>query len=110
MLSFQLLFEWLLKYSNMLNQFFQPKNLEDKARFFAALGDPTTLKIIKTLFKNNMICVSDISKKTGNSVSAVSHQLAKLRSLGFVESKRDGKLICYSLKNNDKLKLLKQVL
>lgn len=94
----------------MLTQIFQARNLEDRARFFAALGDPTTLKIIKTLFANNMICVSDISKKTGNSVSAVSHQLRKLRDLGLVASKRDGKMICYFLAEGNKLKLLKQII
>lgn len=93
-----------------MTQIFKPEDLKDKARFFACLGDPTTLKIIQTLFKNQMICVSDISKKTQKSVSAVSHQLAKLRGLGLVESKRDGKLICYFLRDGDKLKLLKQIL
>lgn len=94
----------------IIPQIFPGKNLEEHARFFSALGDPTTLKILKVLFQNQMICVSDISKKTGNSLSAVSHQLAKLRNLGLVKSQRDGKMICYFLVKNNKLSLIKQII
>lgn len=94
----------------ILSQFLILQNLEGKARFFSTLGDPTTLKIVKTLLNNNMICVSDIGAKTGNSISAVSHQLRKLRDFGLVKVKREGKMRCYILADNNKVKFLRQIL
>lgn len=97
-------------FKDMFHQILQTKNFDEKARLLASLGDPTTLRIINTLITNKMICVSDIASKIGTSVSAVSHQLRKLRDLGLVRSERKGKMICYFLKDNNKLKFLRQVI
>lgn len=94
----------------MFLQFATANSLEEKARLFAALGDPTTLKILQILIKNQMICVSDIAAKTENSISCVSHQLRKLRDLGLVKSERKGREICYFLSDRKEFSLLQKIL
>ena len=43
------------------------------------------------------MCVCDISALLGMSVSAVSHQLKNLRDSNLVKTRRDGKIVYYSL-------------
>jgi ArsR family transcriptional regulator len=66
------------------------------SRIFAALGDPTRLKILAALASCEL-CVCDLAATVGQTESAVSHQLRHLRSLDLVRSRRDGRLVYYSL-------------
>ena len=66
------------------------------ADFFDALSDVTRLKIISALTVSPM-CVSDISALTSINQTTVSHQLRILRSSRIVESRRQGKVIFYSV-------------
>jgi len=66
------------------------------AEVFAALGDPTRLKIIAALAQNEL-CVCDLAASIATSESAVSHQLRGLRSLGLVRGRREGRLVYYAL-------------
>ncbi len=66
------------------------------ADVFAALGNPTRLKILAAL-AGRELCVCDLAATVGQSESAVSHQLRLLRSLGLVRSRRDGRLVYYAL-------------
>ncbi len=70
------------------------------ADFFKAFGDGTRLKIICVLDKVNELCVCDIANAIGMTKSAVSHQLKYLRKLRFVKSRKDGKVVYYSLADN----------
>jgi DNA-binding transcriptional ArsR family regulator len=76
---------------------------EEKVRkvavLFAALSDPTRLKILLALSKGEL-CVCDISHVLSLSVSAVSHQLRLLRNLNFVSYRTDGKMAYYSLRSD----------
>jgi DNA-binding transcriptional ArsR family regulator len=45
------------------------------------------------------LCVCDLSWIAGRSQNLVSHHLRTLRNLGMVRSRRDGKLVMYSLTN-----------
>lgn len=64
---------------------------------FRTLSDRTRLTIFKILLRNKEICVSDITKYSSVSLSAVSHQLKKLELQGFVKTHRKGQTICYYL-------------
>lgn len=70
--------------------------LFDLADFYKIFGDTTRVKILYALDKSEL-CVCDISLLLGMSVSAVSHQLKTLRDSNLVKTKREGKVIYYSL-------------
>lgn len=64
--------------------------------FFKIFGDTTRVKIMCSLDKSEM-CVGDISVLLDMTVSAVSHQLKILREASLVKTKRQGKIVFYSL-------------
>jgi DNA-binding transcriptional ArsR family regulator len=64
-----------------------------------ALSDPTRLTLAEALREGEELCVCDLSWIVGRSQNLVSHHLRTLRSLGMVRSRRDGKLVMYSLTN-----------
>jgi ArsR family transcriptional regulator len=66
------------------------------ANLFAALGDPTRLRIVAAL-AGGELCVCDLAATVGQTESAVSHHLRLLRSLGLVRPRRDGRLVYYTL-------------
>ncbi len=66
----------------------------DRAR---ALSDPTRLTLAGALREGEELCVCDLSWIAGRSQNLVSHHLRTLRSLGMVRSRRDGKMVMYSL-------------
>ena len=78
--------------------------INDMGDFFKALSDPTRLKIVLTI-SNGEICVNDIAAKIGMTKSAVSHQLAYLKNLRLIKSRKDGKEVYYSL-DDDHVNLL----
>ena len=70
--------------------------LEGMEAFFKVLGDSTRLRILHALLAGEL-CVGDLSETLGMSLSAVSHQLAVLKTARLVRHRRDGKVIYYSL-------------
>jgi ArsR family transcriptional regulator len=74
----------------------RPELVGDLAALFAALGDPTRLRIVAALAAAEL-CVCDLAATLGLSESAVSHQLRHLRQLGLVRSRREGRLVYYAL-------------
>ncbi len=65
----------------------------DRAR---ALSDPTRLTLASAL-REGELCVCDLSWIAERKQALVSHHLRTLRSEGLVTSRRDGKLVMYSL-------------
>ena len=72
------------------------KELENLGEFFKVLTDPTRLKILYALGAGEL-CVFDLSVSAGASVSSVSHHLAALKRVRLVKSRREGRIIYYSL-------------
>ncbi len=72
---------------------------------YKVLGDPNRLKIVMAL-KNVEMCVCDLAAFTGLTDSAVSHQLRRLKDLALVKSRRDGRIIYYSLDDEHVKRLL----
>jgi DNA-binding transcriptional ArsR family regulator len=62
-----------------------------------ALSDPTRLTLAEALGKGGELCVCDLSWIVGRSQNLVSHHLRALRSRGLVRSRKDGKMVMYSL-------------
>ncbi len=74
------------------------------AETFQVLGDPTRVRIVHALSLSEL-CTSDLATIVGMSESAVSHQLRTLRQLHVVRSRREGKLVYYTL-NDDHIRSL----
>lgn len=80
------------------------EKINDMTDFFKALSDLTRIKILLVI-SNGEICVNDIASKIDMTKSAVSHQLAYLKKLRLIKSRRDGKEVYYSL-DDDHVNLL----
>lgn len=76
--------------------------------FFETVSHKLRLDIVE-LLKNESLSVSGIVKKLGEEQSKVSHNLKKLKDCHFVESRRQGKSMVYSLNKNTILPLLNLV-
>jgi len=74
-----------------------PLQLENGARQAKALSDPTRLSLATVLAAGGELCVCDISWVLGRAENLVSHHLRVLRTEGLVVSRRDGKMVIYSL-------------
>ena len=62
-----------------------------------ALSDQTRLMLAAALREGEELCVCDLAWISERSQGLVSHHLRVLRSYGLVRSRRDGKLVMYSL-------------
>ncbi len=72
------------------------ETVADISDFFRIFGDSTRIKILWALDKSEL-CVCDIAALISMTKSAVSHQLKVLRDARLVKSRREGKVIFYSL-------------
>ena len=62
-----------------------------------ALGDRVRLTTALALRDGGELCVCDLSWIVERSQALVSHHMRTLRSAGLVRSRRDGKMVMYSL-------------
>ena len=74
----------------------QLRRMEELAELFSALGDPTRVKIVYALSREEM-CVCDLAALVGLSPQAVSYHLRLLRALRLVRYRRQGRRVFYSL-------------
>ena len=70
---------------------------QDAAERARALSDPTRLTLAAALREGGELCVCDLAWISGRAQNLVSHHLRMLRSQRLVSSRRDGKLVMYSL-------------
>jgi len=82
-----------------------PIHLYDLADLFKLFGDSTRLGILWALSESEM-CVCDLCALLKMKQPAVSHQLKNLKQTRVVKSRRDGKVIYYSLDDDHIRKLL----
>ena len=66
------------------------------SEFFRVFGDPTRIKILYLLSREDL-CVHDITSLLEMNQSAISHQLRILKQARLVRYRRKGRSICYSL-------------
>jgi ArsR family transcriptional regulator len=82
--------------------------LDAMEQFFKVLGDSTRLRILHALLAGEL-CVCDLGETLSMSVSAVSHQLAVLKTARLVRNRRDGKVVYYSLSDDHVTSLLESM-
>jgi DNA-binding transcriptional ArsR family regulator len=62
-----------------------------------ALGDPTRLGLAASLRDGGELCVCDLAWISGRAQNLVSHHLRALKREGLATSRREGKIVFYSL-------------
>jgi DNA-binding transcriptional ArsR family regulator len=81
------------------------RELSAAAAIFKALSDETRLKIAYSLCVEEQMCVCDAAAIIGSSTATASHHLRLLKQLGLAKSRKEGKLVFYSL-DDDHVKQL----
>lgn len=77
-----------------------PEHFQLVAEDFKLLGDMSRVRIFWLLCHCEE-CVTNISEIVGMSNPAVAHHLKQLKLGGLIESRRDGKEVCYKAKNSN---------
>lgn len=85
------------------------QNILDASEIFKILSDPTRLKIVMALTKEEL-CVRDIAALLNLTESAISHQLRLLKNSRIVKHRRDGKMAYYTLDDEHVENLIKSAL
>jgi len=75
------------------------EKIKDTVQLFKIFSDETRLKILQLLIEKEH-CVQDIYEQLHMSQSSISHQLKLLRDRNLVKTRREGKHIIYSLKDD----------
>lgn len=75
------------------------------ASFYKIFADSTRVRILCALDRAEL-CVCDISSLLGMTISAVSHQLKLLRESDLVKTRREGKVVYYSLSDEHVQKII----
>jgi DNA-binding transcriptional ArsR family regulator len=73
------------------------QELREAAERASGLADPTRLSLAAALSEAEELCVCDLAWIAGRPQNLVSHHLRTLRSQGLASSRRDGKMVMYSL-------------
>jgi DNA-binding transcriptional ArsR family regulator len=69
--------------------------LEEAARWFSLLGDPTRLRLLRALEESGELSVGELAQLTGVSRVNVSQHLARLAAGGLVARRRRGTSVIY---------------
>jgi len=80
--------------------------LEAAASKLRAMAHPMRIAIIELLSNNKKLSVTEIYESLRIEQAAASHHLNILKGKGILSSRRDGKQIHYSLKNNTLLEII----
>jgi DNA-binding transcriptional ArsR family regulator len=78
----------------------QLEKLEIAASMLRAMAHPMRIAIVDLLTVNKRLTVTEIYERLGIEQASASHHLNILKNKGLLESKREGKMIFYSLKHN----------
>lgn len=74
-----------------------PGAAESAAARAKALGDPTRLTVALALREGEELCVCDLAWIAGRADNLVGHHLRVLRAAGLARSRREGKIVFYTL-------------
>ena len=71
--------------------------VEEVARRFALLSDPTRLRILGVLLEHDNITVTELAGAVGEAAPNVSQHLSRLLAADVVGRRRDGRTVRYSV-------------
>ena len=72
--------------------------MEEFLKIISALKDETRIKILKFLIIHKELCVCELEASFNMLQSRLSRHLKILKEAGFLNSRRDGKKVLYSVK------------
>jgi DNA-binding transcriptional ArsR family regulator len=78
----------------------QIDKLEIAASMLRAMAHPMRIAIVELLTNSKRLTVTEIYERLKIEQASASHHLNILKSKGLLDSKREGKMIFYSLKHN----------
>lgn len=76
-----------------------PPVVSEVSTHFAALADPARVRIVHALSGGEELCVCDVAHVLGTSISTASHHLRRLRDIGILQFRNDGKMAYYSIRD-----------
>ena len=85
------------------------QDVDQVVAFYKVLGDKTRLRILYAL-KEQEMCAGDIAVLLDMTKSAVSHQLAVMRNMHQIKSRREGKNVFYSLDDEHIVDIMEEAL
>ncbi|EDL66102.1 ArsR/SmtB family transcription factor [Bacillus sp. SG-1] len=91
------------------HDFLSEDTVDEVARTFKALSDPTRIRILYLLTQEEC-SVGHIAEVLNLSQSAVSHQLSFLKNQRLVKARRDGQSFYYSYDDSHVIEVLRQVI
>jgi len=71
--------------------------LDEAARRFFLLGDPTRLRLVSVLHEIGEATVNELAEATATSIANASQHLGRLRDGGVVKRRRDGRTVRYRI-------------
>jgi DNA-binding transcriptional ArsR family regulator len=74
-----------------------PARTDLVAKYFRALGDPTRLRILGLLQAGGELSAGELTRRLAQPQPKVSNHLACLRWCGFVDTRRDHRVVYYRL-------------
>jgi DNA-binding transcriptional ArsR family regulator len=74
-----------------------PASTDLIAKYFRALGDPTRLRILALLRAEGELAAGELTRRLGQPQPKVSNHLACLRWCGFVQARRQHRVVYYRL-------------
>ncbi|WP_019007670.1 ArsR/SmtB family transcription factor [Cohnella laeviribosi] len=81
-------------------------DFQDMAKVFKVLADETRLKIAFALCIEDELCVCDVANIIGSTVATASHHLRLLGNMGLAKYRKEGKLVFYSLEDENVKQLI----
>lgn len=93
--------------NKVLNSMIDDEKIFELAEVFKLFGDSTRMKIFCAL-RESELCVYDIAYITKCTQSAISHQLKLLKDSNLIKSRKEGKVVYYSLDDDHVEEILKK--
>lgn len=91
---------------NVMKCLLPKDDLEHMVQTFKIFGDPSRLRIVNALIEEEL-CVHEIAELMKMTQPAVSQQLRQLKQAHVVQSRRDGKHIFYSMKDEHVIQIFR---
>ncbi|OXS52513.1 transcriptional regulator [Cohnella sp. CIP 111063] len=82
---------------NRVRKKLSKNDFQDMAQIFKVLADHTRLKVAYALCDEDELCVCDVANIIGSTMATASHHLRLLRNMGIANYRKEGKLVFYSL-------------
>lgn len=84
---------------NRVREKLSQNDFQDMSQIFKVLADHTRLKVAYALCDEDELCVCDVANIIGSTMATASHHLRLLRNMGIANYRKEGKLVFYSLED-----------